>query len=65
MYTTGTIAVGYESTVYTTNEGAGIVEICAIVYQPPMGGAPREFVISSTTRDGSASKRSYEGKNCQ
>ena len=56
LYYTGSITVGYESTIYTTTEGAGVVEICAIIYDPPEGGALRDFVVSSTTRDGSASK---------
>ena len=36
------------------------MEICAIIYEPRTGGAPREFVVSSTTRDGTASKRLKE-----
>ena len=56
MCTTESIAVGYESSVYTTIEGAGMVEICAIIYDPPKGGALRDFVVSSTTRDGLASR---------
>ena len=48
------IVVGYELTVYTTSEGEEEVELCAIVHDPPSGGAPRPFVISSTTRNGSA-----------
>ena len=61
MYDTGPITVGYQFTVYSTSESAGVVEICAIIYEPPTGGAPRDFVVSSTTRDGSASKRLNEG----
>ena len=57
IYITELITVGYESLVYNTNETAGMVEICAIIYEPMSGGAPRDFVISSTTQDGSASKR--------
>ena len=57
MYDTGPITVGYQFTVYSTSESAGVVEICAIIYEPPTGGAPREFVVSSATRDGSASER--------
>ena len=63
LYYTGNITVGYEFTSYTTTEGSGMVEICAVIYQPPTGGATRQFVVSSTTRDGSASKILYEGKN--
>ena len=47
--------------MYSTSESAGVVEICAVIYEPPTGGAPREFVVSSTTRDGLASKRLNEG----
>ena len=61
MYDTGSITVGYQFTVYSTSGSAGVVEICAIIYEPPTGGAPREFVFSSTTRDGSASKMLNEG----
>ena len=62
MYDTGPITVGYEFTVYSTSESAGVVEICAIIYEPSTGGAPRDFVVSSTTRgDDSASKRLNEG----
>ena len=56
MYDTGPITVGYEFTVYSMSESAGVVEICAIIYEPLTGGAPQDFVVSSTTRDGSASK---------
>ena len=61
MYDTGPITVGYEFTVYSTSESAGVVEICAIIYEPSTGEAPRRFVVSSATRDGSASKRLSEG----
>ena len=47
----GNITVSYEGTVYTTTEGQGQVELCAVVTSHP-GGAPRAFAISSTTRDG-------------
>ena len=49
----GNITVGYEMTVYTTTEGQGMVELCAVVTSHP-GGAPRAFTISATTRDGTA-----------
>ena len=35
----------------------GFVNICAVITQPPNGIAPRDFIVSSTTRDGTASKR--------
>ena len=52
------IDVGYEFTIYSTSETEGEVQLCAQIYNPNMGGALRPFVISSTTRDGSASKSS-------
>ena len=53
----GPITVGYEFEVYTTTETNSFVEICAIITQPPDGIAPRDFTVSSTTRNGTASKR--------
>ena len=58
--TTGQITVGYEFTSYTTSEGEGSVEICAIISQPPTGGALRAFVVSASTADGTASKQSLD-----
>ena len=57
MYITEQITVGYEFSVYNTDETTGMVQICAVIYEPTTGGAPQGFVVSSTTRDGSASKR--------
>ena len=57
MYIAELITVGYELSVYKTDETAGMVQICAIIYEPMPGGTPRDFVVSSTTRNGSASKR--------
>ena len=51
---TGPIEVGYEFTLYTTPEGVEIVELCVVIFQPPTRVAPRDFVISTSTRDGSA-----------
>ena len=48
------ITVGYELTVYTTTEGQGEVELCAVIFEPDTGGAPRPFELSFTTEDGSA-----------
>ena len=48
------IHVGYERTVYTTSEGDMSVELCAIIYEPITGVAPRDFVVSSTTSAGTA-----------
>ena len=54
LLSAGPIRVGYEFTQYTTSEGEGVVELCAIIYVPASGGAPRDFVIEANTRDGSA-----------
>ena len=48
------ITVGYEPTLYTTTEGQGQVELCAVIFEPDTGGAPRPFELSFTTEDGSA-----------
>ena len=49
------ITVGYEFTVYPASEEQEEVVVCAVIYEPELGGAPRDFVLLSTTRDGSAS----------
>ena len=54
LLSAGAIQVGYEFTQYTTSEGAGVIELCAIISVPASGVAPREFVIEANTRDGSA-----------
>ena len=46
------ITVGYEMTAYTTTEGIGFVELCAVM--PVV--APRPFVISATTFDETAGR---------
>ena len=53
----GPITIGYELMVYPTTESNGFVEICAVITQPSDGIAPRDFVVSSKTRDGTASKK--------
>ena len=45
------IRVGYEMTVYTTPEGDTFMELCAIIYEPTIGVAPRPIVISYATSD--------------
>jgi len=47
--------VGFEETVYEANEASGMVEICAVVYEPNVD-CPVEFDFNVTfqTRDGSA-----------
>ena len=41
--------------MYPTSEDKEEVVLCAIIYDPELGGAPRDFVLLSTTKDGSAS----------
>ena len=54
---TTVITVGYEMTTYTTTEGTGFVELCAVITNPQNGVvAPRPFVISVTTTDDSAGR---------
>ena len=48
--------MGYEYTLYNASEGQGSLMICAIIYEPDTGGAPRDFTLSSTTFNGTASK---------
>ena len=48
------VAVGYEFTVYTTTEGQGLVELCAVISDPHSGGPPLPFELPFTTEDGSA-----------
>lgn len=51
---TDPITVGYESTVYTTDEGQSQVELCAVIFVPDDGGAPRPFSILASTTDDTA-----------
>ena len=48
------ITVGYELTLYTMTEGQGQVQLCAVIFEPDTGRAPRPFELSFTTEDGSA-----------
>ena len=51
------ITVGYEMTTYTTIEGMGLVELCAVITNPSSGVvAPRTFVIGATTADETAGR---------
>ena len=47
--------VGLERTLYNVSEGVGIIEVCAVVFQPttdcPITSA---FSVALVTRDGSA-----------
>lgn len=45
------IVVGYEETVYSTEEGDVEVEICVIIFQPLSGEAPRSFTLTYNTTD--------------
>ena len=46
--------MGYEFTFYSVTEGEEIVQVCVVIRDPEIGGAPREFSVISTTRNGSA-----------
>ena len=50
--------VGLEMTFYQVSEDVGVVEVCAIVYNP-MSDCPIEFLfdVRLTTLDGSAGKK--------
>ena len=57
MCVTAAIVVGYEMTTYTTTEGMGYVELCAVITNPSVGVvSPRPFVISATTADDTAGR---------
>ena len=45
--------------VCTTSEGEVFVELCAIIYEPETGVAPRPFVISYVTADNTAGEYSH------
>ena len=51
LFPAAPIVVGYEVVEYTTSEGTGSVELCAVVSSHP-AGTPRDFTISATTQDG-------------
>ena len=51
----GVIFVGYEFTIYTTSEDVRQVQVCAVLMAPGPATAPRDFVLSSTTENGTAS----------
>ena len=54
------ITIGYEFSVYNATETAGGVELCAIIHEPTTEGSSRIFFVTSTTRDGTASKRTSD-----
>ena len=49
------IFVGYNSTLYTTSEGIGQVQVCAVLMAPGSAIALQDFILSSTTENGTAS----------
>ena len=60
IFLTDPIQVGYQRSVYTTDEGQAVVELCAIIYEPPSGVAPRAFFLFASTLDGTAGRSIYE-----
>ena len=48
--------MGYEFIFYSVTEGEETVQVCVVIRDPETGGAPREFSVISTTRNGSAGK---------
>lgn len=50
------IRVGYEETHYTTLEGNVFVMLCAVIYEPPTGVAPRSFTLQYMTEDYTAGR---------
>ena len=48
------IRVGYNRTVITTLEGDVFVTLCAVIFEPTAGGAPRPFTLTYNTADGTA-----------
>ena len=57
LYTNAVAVVGLERTFYDVLESVGVVEVCAIVYQPDGGitcPIAFPFNVSLSTRDGTA-----------
>ena len=48
------ISFGFDSTVYTTSEGQGMVEVRIVIQTPSTGGTPRPFSVSVSTTDDTA-----------
>ena len=48
------VTVGFETTVYTTSERQGLVEINIVVYSPLIGGTPSEFSLLVTVENSTA-----------
>ncbi|CAI8013544.1 hypothetical protein GBAR_LOCUS8570 [Geodia barretti] len=49
------INVGYDPISYVASEGQGSVELTIVIFDPPVGGAPRPFTLVINTQDGTAS----------
>ena len=49
------VADSFEFSLFTTSEGVGQVEICAVLMDPGPATAPQDFVFSLTTESGTAS----------
>ena len=57
---TTVITVGYEMTTYTTTEGTGFVELCAVITNPQNGVvAPRPFLMIATLVEDTAGNAIY------
>ena len=48
------IEVGYEITLYTVTESGGPVQLCAVLFVPGSGVAPRPFQLRVSTEAGTA-----------
>ena len=59
LFLSDSIIVGYEFPVYNTSESRGSVELCAVLIGHPTGTS-RDFVISATTANESASKHEHD-----
>lgn len=56
-FPTELIVVGYDPTLYITTEGQGFVDLTVRIFEPRFRGAPRDFVLSINTQDGTAGKQ--------
>ena len=48
------ITVGYNSVIYTTSEGQGMVVLNVTIFQPPSGGSQGPFTLVINTEDDTA-----------
>ena len=51
------IRVGYNRTVINTMEGDMYVILCAVIFEPATGVAPRPFTLTYETSDGTAGNK--------